>query len=116
MLSADDSDSLDDESDDDGSGSGSAGMCTFPFRSDDSAGRADNSVGHVHGVGSGVFVLIGIESTGDIVPLVVFVPKGVNSKCGRLAEYFCAQSIDFPSNFENQFYSYSLVLTLSSSF
>ena len=40
---------FDDESDDDGSGSGSPGTCTFPFFS-------GKSVGSVSGVGSGVFV------------------------------------------------------------
>ena len=38
---------IDDESDDDGSDSGSAGMCDFTFRFEDSVGRADNSVGRV---------------------------------------------------------------------
>ena len=58
LLSSDKSDSLNDESDDDGSDSGSAGTCTFPFRFDDSLGRVYNSVGRVSGVGSGVFAPI----------------------------------------------------------
>ena len=49
-------------------------MC-FPFCS-------GKSVGSVSGVGSGDFVLTGIESIGDTVPLFVFVPRGVESKGG----------------------------------
>ena len=41
-----------------------------------------NSFGRVSGVGSGVFVPTGINSVGDVVPLVVFVPIGVKSKVG----------------------------------
>ena len=44
----------DDESDDDGSGSVSPGMCDFPVCS-------VNSVGRVSGIGSGVFVMTGIK-------------------------------------------------------
>ena len=75
---------FDNESDDDGSGSGSPGTCTFPFFSDESVSRVGKYVGHVCGVGSGIFVLTGIESIGDVVPLVVFVLKGFESKGGRL--------------------------------
>ena len=39
-------------------------------------------VGHISGIGSGVFVPKVFESIGDVVPLVVFVPKGVDSKSG----------------------------------
>ena len=80
MISADESDSLDDESDDDGSDYGSAGICTFTFLFEDSVGCVDNSVGRVDdyfgpvcGVGSGIFVPIGIESNGDVVPLIMLV-------------------------------------------
>ena len=45
-----------------------------------SVGRVDNFFGRVRGVGSGYFVPIAIESLGDVVLLVVFVPIGVNSK------------------------------------
>ena len=73
---------FDDESGNDGSGSGSSGTCAYPF-------CFGNSVGHVSGVGSGispptgiesiddgemvkcVFVPTGIESIGDVVPLVI---------------------------------------------
>ena len=48
-----------DESDNDGSGSGSP----------------DKSVGSDGDVGSGVFVPTGIESIGDVVTLVVIVPR-----------------------------------------
>ena len=80
MLPFDKSDSIDDESDNDGSDSGSDGTCTFSFRFNKSVGRVDGSIGRVRGVGSGVFVLIGVKSVGDVVPLVVFVPIGFESK------------------------------------
>ena len=67
------------ESDNDGSGSGSPGK---------SVGSAVESVGGVSGVGFGVFVLTGIKSIGDVVLLVVFVPRGVESKRGRLIGSF----------------------------
>ena len=60
----------------------------FTFHFDGSVGRVDNSVGHFCDVGSDVFVPIGIESTSDVVPLVVFIPKVVDSKSGRLVELF----------------------------
>ena len=72
---------FDDESGNDGSGSGSSGTCTFPFYS-------ENYVGCVSGVGSVVFVPIGIESIGDVVPLVMLLSIGVESKVGRLIEIF----------------------------
>ena len=74
-------------SDDDGSDSGSAGTCAFNSRFDesvgrlgDSVGRVDESVGLVFDMGSGFFVPTGIESIGDVVVLVVFVPKGFYPK------------------------------------
>ena len=91
----DESDSLNDDSGNDGSDSRSAGTCAFPFRFeesvcrvDDSVGRIDDSVGRVRGVDSGVFVLIGIESIGEVIPLVVFITILVDSKGGRLIEIF----------------------------
>ena len=78
-----------DESDYDGSDSGSSGTCPFPFRFDDFVGcvgdfvgRVGESVGRVSDMGSVVFVLTGINSIGDFVLLVLFVPKGVDSKGG----------------------------------
>ena len=95
FLLSDESDSLDDESEGDGSDSGSAGKCAFHFRFeesvahvDKSSGCVDESVGLVCDVGSRIFVLIGIESFGDNFPLVVFVPIGLESKGGRLIEIF----------------------------
>ena len=99
-----------------GSDSGFAGTCAFTFFFDEYVGRVDKFLGRVCGMGSGVFLMIGIESIGDVVPLLVFVPIGVESKWGRLIELLGAQSPDFPSKFQNQFYSYSFVLTLSCSF
>ena len=67
----------------------------FTFRFDesvgsdgDSVGCVGESVGRVSGVGSGVFVPTGIDSIGGIVLLVVFLPKGVEYKGGRLIEIF----------------------------
>ena len=88
MLSFDESDLLDDESDDDGYGSGSPGICAFPFCSGKTIGSVGKSVGCVHGVGSGVFVPTRINLIGDVVLLVVFVPKVFKSKGGRLIEVF----------------------------
>ena len=86
---------LDDEYDDDGYDSGSAGTCAFTFcfdesvgRVGDSVGRIDDYVGRVRGVGSGVFVPTGIKLIGDVVPLFTSVPIGVDSKVGRLIELF----------------------------
>ena len=84
-------DLFDDESDDDGSVSGSPGMCAFPFCS-------GKFVGGFSGVGYGVFVPTGIESIGDVFPLVVFVSIGVEYKGGRLIYCFGAQNLDFPPN------------------
>ena len=58
------------------------------------------------------FFSIGIKSNCDVVPLVLFVPTGfmVDS-----LKYIGVQSPDFRSKFENQFYSYSLFLTMSRS-
>ena len=75
-------DFFDNESDNDGSGSGSPGKSAFPFCSYKYVGSVGESVGSVSGVGSGNFVLTGIESLGDVVPLVLFIPRGVESKRG----------------------------------
>ena len=88
LLSSDKLDSLYDESDGDGSDSRSAGTCAFPFRFEDSVGGVYDYVGLVPGVGSGIFVPMGIQSIGDIVPFVVFMPIGVESKGGRLIQIF----------------------------
>ena len=81
--------------DDDRSDSGSAGICNFPFRFDESVGRVENSVGRVDNsvgcvfcVGYGFFVPTGIYSIGDVVSLVVFKKKGFESKGSRLIEIF----------------------------
>ena len=100
MLSSEKLYSLDDESDDDGSDSGSAGTCAFPIRFEESIGHINDSVGHVdnsvcrvHGVGSDIFFPTGIKSIGDVVPLVVFVPICVASKGGQLiALFWCPKS------------------------
>ena len=89
LVSFEKLDFFDNESDDDGSDYRSAGTCNFPFRSDQSVGRVGESVGCVSGMGSGIFFQIGIESIGEVVLLVVFVPKGVESKGGQLIEIFC---------------------------
>ena len=93
FLSLDESDSLNDESDYDGSDSGSAGTCAFPVCFEDSVGCVDDSVGHVYGVYSSIFVPILIESNCDVIPLVVFAPIRVESKGGLLIEIFwCPKS------------------------
>ena len=48
--------------------------------------RFDGSVGSVRGLGSGVFISIGVDSKCDIFGFVVFVPIVVESKGGRLIE------------------------------
>ena len=73
LLSSEKLYSLDDESYDDGSDSGSSGTCYFPL-------SFDNSVGCVSGLGSGVFVTTGVDSKCDIFAFEVFVPIGVKSK------------------------------------
>ena len=88
MLPAYESDLHDDESDDDGSDSGPTGTCAFTFCFEESVGRVDNSTGHVRGMGSVVSPPIVVESIGDVVLLVVFVPIGVESKGGRHIEIF----------------------------
>ena len=75
-------DFFDDESDNDGSGSGSPGTPAFPFCSYKYVGSIGESVGSVSGIGSGNFVPNGIESLGDVVPLVLFIPRGVKYKRG----------------------------------
>ena len=95
LMSSYKSYSLNDESDDDGSDSRSAGTCALPFCFDESVGCVGvyigfvgNSIGCVCGVGSGVIVPTGIESIADVVLLVMFVPKGVESKGSQLIEIF----------------------------
>ena len=114
------SDSIRDESDDDGSDSGSAVTSTFTSRFEDYVGSVHKSVGCVYdflvcvcGMGSGVFVPIGIKSIGDVVPLVMCVPIGAESKLVDSLKCFGSQSPDFSSYFEDKFYSYNLFLTLS---
>ena len=89
MVSFEKLDSFDYDSDKDGYGSGSPGTCAFSFCSGKSAG-------HVNGVGSGDFFPTGIDSIGDAVLLVMFIPRGVKSKGGRLigGESKCGQLIE----------------------
>ena len=75
LLSSEESDSLDDESDGDVSDSSSSGTRALPL-------RFDKSVGRVSVLGYDVFVPIGVESKCDIVTFFVFVPVGVESKGG----------------------------------
>ena len=78
---------LDAEYDDDGSDIRYACKCAFPFCFENSVGCVDDSVGRVHGRCSGFFP-IRIESNCDVVPLVVFIPIGLESKGGQLIELF----------------------------
>ena len=81
LLSFDEFDLFDDESDDDESGSRSPGTSAF-------LSCPEKSVGRVSSVGSDVFVPTGIKSIGEIVLLVMFVPRAVKSKVGRLIGSF----------------------------
>ena len=60
----------------------------FTFCFEDYAGPVDDFVGCVCGVGSSVFVSIGIESNCDVILLVVFAPIRVEFKGDRLIELF----------------------------
>ena len=88
LISFDELDIFDDESDENGSGCRSPGTFAFSFCFVKSSSSVDEYVGCVRGVGSGVFFLTGIDSIGDVVPLDVFIPRGVESKCGQLIELF----------------------------
>ena len=55
------------------SGSGSPGTCDFLF-------YPVNYVVRVSGVGSGIFVLTGIKSIGDVVPLVCLYQEELSPK------------------------------------
>ena len=63
-------------------------MCVFPFCSGKSVGSVGESVGRVCGVGYGIFVSTGIESICDVLPLLVFLPRVDESKCGQIIELF----------------------------
>ena len=65
LVSLEESYLLDDEYDNDGSDSGSSGTFNFSFCFDD-------SVGHVSGVGYGVFFPIGFKSKCDVFTLLHF--------------------------------------------
>ena len=67
---------FDDESDNYGYGSGSPGTFAFPFFSGKFVCSVCESVGSVSGVGFCIFVPTGIKSLGDVVSLIVFVPRG----------------------------------------
>ena len=84
LLSSDESDPINDESDDDGSDSGSSGTYYFP-----NFLVVYGSVGSVNGLGSGIFAPTGVESKCLIFVFIVFVPTGVKSKSGRLVKMFC---------------------------
>ena len=89
LLSPDESDSLDGESEELGSDSISSGkysFCAFTF-------RFDKSVDSVSVLGS------------DVSAPTVAEPKG-----SRLLAFFWLSNSRFPSKFQNQFYSYSLTL------
>ena len=84
FLALDESDSLDDESDNDGSDSGSSGtysFCAFYLHFDD-------SVGSFSVLGFGIFAPTGIESKGNTFVFGVFILTGVDSKSCRLIEIF----------------------------
>ena len=78
------SDSINDESDDDGSDSVSYGMYSFPAFPI----HFEDSIVSVCGLESGVFVPTGVESKCDILAFFMFVPIGVKSIGGRLIKMF----------------------------
>ena len=78
LLSSDESYFLGDDSNNYGSESGSSITYSFP----NFPLRFDYSVGCVNGLGSGIFVPMGVEFKWDIFLFVVFVPIGVKSKVG----------------------------------
>ena len=97
MVPFDKLDSFYGESEDDESGSWSAGTCAFPFLSDEYVGRVDDSFDHVSDVGSGVCPDRNRFnwrrcSVGCVCTKKEFSPKVVNSQ-----KYFAAQNLDFPS-------------------
>ena len=75
FLSSDESYLLNDESDDDGSGSVSSGKYSFPF-------CFDGSVGRVRGLGYGVFLPTGVGSKCDVFVFVVLITIVVKYKGG----------------------------------
>ena len=80
LVSFEELDLFDDESDNDRSGSGYTVTCAFSFCSVKSVGCVGKYVGCFCGVGSSVFVFTDLRSIGEVVLLVVFVPRGVESK------------------------------------
>ena len=67
MVSFDELYLFDHESNYFGSGYGSPDACAIPSYSVKAVGSVGKSIGHVYGMGSGVFVLIVIESIGDLI-------------------------------------------------
>ena len=111
LLSLDESDLLNDESDELGSDSGSSGtysFCAFSL-------CFDHSVGSVSLFGCGIFAPTGVESKGDIFAFDMFVPTRVESRGGRLIKKKLRSIFYFPSKFETRFYSYSCSQTLPDS-
>ena len=75
---------FDNESNKHGSGSSSPGTFAFQYCSEKSVSSAGESIGSVSSICSGNFVPIEIDSIGNFVPLIVLLPRGVDSKGGRL--------------------------------
>ena len=96
-MSSDKSYFLDDESDDDGSDSGSYDTCSFPL-------CFDCSVGFVSGFGSGVFLPTVVSFNCEVFAFFVFISKGVKSRVGQLIQMFLAlKFLIFPPNFKTSF-------------
>ena len=81
LLSSDELDSLDDESDDDESESGYSGTCYFLL-------RFNNSLGRVSGLGSRFLLINRSRFQMWFFSFVVFVPIWVDSKGGRPIKMF----------------------------
>ena len=84
LLLSDELKFLNDESDNDGYDSGFSG--TYYFF--DFSLNFDDSVGHVSGLWSGVFIPTGVDSKYDIFAFLVFVLIGVKFKGGQLIRMF----------------------------
>ena len=80
LMSFGELDLLDDESDDDGFGSGSPSPWSSQFFYYKYIVSVGESVSPAHGVVSGIFVPKEIKSIGDVVPLVVFYQKESSQK------------------------------------
>ena len=106
FLSSDESDLLDDESDNDGSDSGSSGTCALPF-------HFYGSIGRVSCVGSVFFVPVGVESNCDVVTCHVCCVCTNWSQVQKWSTHrnvLALEFLIFPPNFKINFITIVLVI------